>query len=170
MTSFFTFKHAGKVFKVLKDDKTLKTPIELCEDAGFTLARIDDDAFVYVKKMLDNYNIRRIIFTQNAGKNDCFLSYKGEKLLEYIKTVCNEDIRNQLVLCQESFEGQTIKLFTQTTTTVNNESEIGLALTIVLVVVGVAVLACCVLILKYIKKVCQRRTQNAQRNQQVCLT
>ena len=166
MTSFFTFKHAGKVFKVLKANKTLKTPIELWEDAGFTLARIDDDAFVYVKKMLDNYNIRRIIFTQNAGKNDCFLSYKGEKLLEYIKTVCNEDIRNQLVLCQESDD----KLFTQTTTTVNNESVTGLALTIVLVVVGVAVLACCVLILKYIIKVCQRRTQNAQRNQQVCLT
>ena len=46
MTSFFTFKHAGKVFKVLKANKTLKTPIELWEDAGFTLARIDDDAFV----------------------------------------------------------------------------------------------------------------------------
>ena len=121
--------------------------------------------------MLENYNIRRIIFSESAGKNDCFMSYKGENLLEHIKTVCNEDIRNQVVLCQKSIESHTTKFITQlTTTTVNNESENGSPLTLVLVLVGVVVLAVCIPIIKYFVKINQRRTINAQRNQQVvCL-
>ena len=109
MASLFTFKNADKIYNFLKSDKSSKRPRQLCKEAGSTIARIDDDAFVYVKTMLEKYNIRRIIFSENAGKNDCFLSFKGESLLEHIETVCNEDIRNQLVICQKSIEGHTIR-------------------------------------------------------------
>ena len=170
MANLITFKNAGKVYKILQSYKSNESPRHVCDGAKLTLATIDEDKFNYLKKMLKNYRIRKIFFAQTTDENDCCLWYQGQNALKNIKKICNVDVKNELVLCQNvTGTSTTTELFTSTPATTDDETEIGPLLTAVLVFVGVVVLAVFILLLIICRRHRKRRAKNARRSHQVCL-
>ena len=167
MVDLVTYQIAGKVFKVLKSYKSNESPRHVCEGAKLSLATIDEDKFNYLKKMLKNYRIGEIFFARTTDENDCCLWYQGQNALKNIKKICNVDVKDKLVLCQNVTGTSTTELFTSKPATTDDETGIGPLPTAVLVFVGVVVLAVCILL--FCRKHQKRRAKNARRSHQVCL-
>ena len=169
MANLITFKNAGKVYKILQSYKSNESPRHVCDGAKLSLATIDEDKFNYLKKMLKNYRIRKIFFAQTTDENDCCLWYQGQNALKNIKKICNVDVKDEFVLCQNDTGTTTTELFTSTPATTDDETEIGPLLTAVLVFLGVVVLALFILLLIICRRHRKRRAKNARRSHQVCL-
>ena len=167
MTHFSSFLYAGKTFKVLKNLGNFKSSLKSCNDIGYELARLDMDQLTYVKNILNEYEQTNIMFTKKEQPENCFILFFNRN---NEKDFCDKDKRILKFLCSKSINELTSKLVTDMTTTFNQEVEESSTSTLYVLytILGVLIAGFIGLLLFMILKgLYLRRSQNAERNEQV---